>query len=154
MPDKQLNVWIRDDLRDALKDLAEQQGRTMTAVVEEFLALGLARVRGEIIEQQALPAVREAIDTEVGKANVQLYNALRELLRTELFAEIRMHSKKDHDRLAALLIRAIREGGIARRMIYPLLAKVVSAEFAATAYQDAVEKTGKDLARPMKEEAI
>lgn len=154
MPDKQLNVWIRDDLRDALKELAEQQGRTMTAVVEEFLALGLGRVRGEIIEQQALPAVREAIDTEVGKANVQLYNALRELLRTELLTEIRMHSKKDHDRLASLLIRAIREGGIARRMIYPLLAKVVSAEFAAIVYQDAVEKTGKDLAQPMKEEAI
>ncbi len=154
MPDKQLNVWIRDDLRDALKELAEQQGRTMTAVVEEFLALGLARVRGELLEQQALPAVREAIDTEVGKANVQLYNALHELLRTELLAEIRMHSKKDHDRLAALLIRAIREGGIARRMIYPLLAKAVSAEFAATVYQDAVEKTGKDLTRPMKEEAI
>ena len=37
-------------------------------------------------------------------------------------------------------------------MIYPLLARLVSKSFAATVYQDAVEKTGKDLARPAREE--
>jgi hypothetical protein len=152
MPDKQLNVWIRSDLREAIKEVAEREGRTMTALVEEFLAQGIARLRGEVIEQQSLPVVREAIQSEIGHANVQLYHALRELLRTEFLDELKAVEKKGDDRLAALLVRAIREGGIARRMIYPLLARIVSESFAATAYQDAVEKTGKDLARPAREE--
>jgi hypothetical protein len=152
MTDKQLNVWIRSDLRDTIKEIADQRGKTMTAVVEEFLAQGIARLRGEVLEQQSLPVVREAIHSAVGQANAQLYQALRELLRTEFLDDLKAVEKKGDDRLAALVVRAIREGGIARRMIYPLLARIASESFAATAYQDAVEKTGKDLARPAKEE--
>lgn len=124
----------------------------MTAVVEEFLAQGIARLRGEVMEQQSLPVVREAIHSAVGQANAQLYQALRDLLRAEFLDDLKAIEKKGNDRLAALLVRAIREGGIARRMIYPLLARQVSESFAAAVYQDAVEKTGKDLARPLKEE--
>ena len=152
MTDKQLNVWISSDLRNAIREVAEQEGKTMTAVVEEFLAQGIARLRGEVIEQQSLPVVREAIHSSVGQANAQLYQALRELLRSELLDDLKTLEKKGDDRLAALLVRAIREGGIARRMLYPLLARFVSETFALTVYQDAVEKTGKDLARPAKED--
>jgi hypothetical protein len=152
MPNKQLNVWIRSDLREAIKEVAEREGRTMTALVEEFVAQGIARLRGEVIEQQSLPVVREAIHSEIGQANARLYQALRELLRTEMLDALKVIEKKGDDRLAALLVRAIREGGIARRMIYPLLARLVSESFAATAYQDAAEKTGRDLARPLRED--
>jgi hypothetical protein len=152
MTDKQLNVWIRSDLRDAIREVAEQEGKTMTAVVEEFLAQGIARLRGEVLEQQSLPVVREAIHSAIGQANAQLYQALREVLHTEVLDDFKSLEKKGDDRLAALLVRAIREGGIARRMIYPLLARLVSESFATTVYQDAVEKTGKDLARPAKED--
>src|SRR5579885_567208 len=110
MTDKQLNVWIRSDLRDAIREVAEQEGKTMTAVVEEFLAQGIARLRGEVIEQQSLPVVREAIHSAIGQANAQLYQALREVLRTEVLDDFKAVEKKGDDRLAALLVRAIREG--------------------------------------------
>jgi predicted transcriptional regulator len=152
MTDKQLNVWIRSDLRDAIREVAEQRGRTMTTVVEELLAQGIARLRGEVIEQQSLPVVREAIQREVERANAQLAQTLREWLSTEFLNELTAREKKGDDRLAALVVRAIREGGLARRLLYPLLARLISESFAATAYQDAVEKTGKDLARPLKED--
>jgi antitoxin component of RelBE/YafQ-DinJ toxin-antitoxin module len=129
MSDKQLNVWIRSDLREAIKEVAEREGRTMTALVEEFLAQGIARQRGEVIEQQSLPVVREAIHSEIGQANAQLYHALRDLLHTKLLEDLKAVEKKGDDRLAALLVRAIREGGIARRMIYPLLVRLVSESF-------------------------
>lgn len=148
---KRFDVWLPSDLYDALSAQSAQEKRPMRAIVEEYVRAGIARQRGEVLEQQSIPVIREAIASEVGKANVQLYNGLRDFLRTEFTAEMKGQEKKRDDRLAALIVRAIREGGIARRMLYTQLSHLKSPQYAGEIYRDAAEKTGKELARPFRE---
>jgi hypothetical protein len=140
---KRLDIRIEEDLRDGVELLSRQNGQTLTAVVERYVRDGLARDNGELVEQQSLPEIRKAVREEVGKAIQEL--------RGDLLVDLQKSVKRGDDRLAGLILKGVRYAGIGQRMIYSLIAKTSGAEFAARAYDDAKEKTGKDIARPADE---
>jgi hypothetical protein len=149
---KRFDVWLPSDLYDALSAQSEQEGRPMRAIVEEYVRAGMARTRGEELEQRALPLMREIVSTELRKANAQLYTKLSEGLQADLLAEIKTQGRRSDDRLAALSLRAIREGGIAWRLVYALIARQLSPTIAGEAYQDAKAKAGESLKQSAKGE--
>ncbi len=146
MEKKRLDVWIHAGLRDYVAQEAMREGRPMNALADDLLAHAIAHRQGEVIEQQSLPIIREIIQTELRKATAQLRTDLREDLQVELVAEIKAIGRRSDDRLAALLVRAIRDAQISRRLVFVLLAKTFGTQFATEAYDNAREKTGQDLA--------
>jgi hypothetical protein len=149
---KRFDVWLPSDLYEALSAQSEQEGRPMRAIVEEYVRAGMARARGEELEQRALPLVREIVSDELRKANAQLYTKLTGGLQADLLAEIKTQGRRSDDRLAALSLRAIREGGIAWRLVYALIARQLSPTIAGEAYQDAKAKAGESLKQSAKGE--
>lgn len=109
--------------------------------------MGLSIKKGEIIEQQSLPVIRDIVQSEVRKALAQLRTDLREDMRLEFTNEMKALARASDNRLAALLVRAIRDSNVARRLIYANLARSHGPDFANRAYEDAKQKAGKDLAR-------
>ena len=146
MEKKRLDVWIPAGLRDYVEQEAGREDRPMNALAGELLAHAIAHRRGEVIEQQSLPIIREIIQTELRKATAQLRTDLREDLQLEIVAEIKSLGRRSDDRLAALLVRAIRDAQISRRLVFTLLARTFGTQFATEAYDNAREKTGQDLA--------
>ena len=55
-------------------------------------------------------------------------------------------SRNSDDRLASLIVRAVRDAGIIRRLLYALVAKTFGLEFAQEAYENAKAKSGQELA--------
>lgn len=137
---KQLGLRVEGRLKDGLDDLAQRTGKSATAILEEYMAAGLARDSGELVEQQSLPEIRKAVREEVHKAI--------EELRSDLLVDLQKSVKRGDDRLAGLIVKGVRNAGIGQRMVYSLIAKIAGADFAAKVYEDAKEKTGKDIARP------
>src|ERR1043166_7394175 len=62
---KRLDIRIEEDLRDGVERLSQQNGQTLTAVVERYVRDGLARDNGELVEQQSLPEIRKGVREEV-----------------------------------------------------------------------------------------
>lgn len=137
---KRLDIRIAEELRDGIDVIIARDQHTLTSVVERYVRDGLARDNGELIEQNSLPEVRKAVREEVGKSIQELYQ--------QLSTDLAKSAKRSDDRLAALAVKAARFAGVAQRMIYSLLAKNVSPEFAARSYEAAKELTGKDIAKP------
>ena len=137
---KQIGLRVEGHLKDGLDAQAERSGRAATTILEEYIAAGLARDSGELVEQHSLPAIRAAVREEVARS--------MEDLREKLSADLAKSARRSDDRLAALIVKAARYSGIAQRMLYALIAKTVNPDFAARAHEDAKEKTGKDIARP------
>jgi hypothetical protein len=157
MRDKQLNVWIDSHLKDALAERAKREKRSVTDLTEAILHQDMARSSGEIVEQQALPIIREIVTTEVRKGIAQLLNDLRDELHLDLMEEIKTVARHSDDRLAKLVARAIRDAGIGRRLVMAHLSKAYGPDFARSAYESAKEDVGKELAskgttRPMQQE--
>src|SRR5512140_2775195 len=98
---KQLGLRVEKQLKDELDDRTERTGRPVTAILEEYIAAGLARDNGELVEQQSLPEIRKAVRDEV-------HQAIQELRG---------------DLLAGLIVKGIRNAGIAQRMVYALLGR-------------------------------
>jgi len=81
--------------------------------------------------------LREVIQQEFLRVISQLHTDLREQLRDQqehlrddlhqeeaaIIAEMKARERRSDDRLAGLIIRAIREGGMSRRMLFTYLAK-------------------------------
>jgi|SRR5579871_3118599 len=88
-----------------------------------------------VIEQNSLPAIRQAIREEIAT------------LRVELSAELREAAKKSDNRLAGLLVKAARLADIGQRMTYTVMAKAYGVEFAKSILESAQERAGKDLAQ-------
>ncbi len=130
MGDKQLNVWIDSDLKDALAERAKREKKSVTDLTEDILRQDMARQNGEIIEQQALPIIREIVTTEVRKGIAQLLNDLRDELHLDLLEEIKTVVHRSDDRLAKLVVRAIRDAGISRRLVIAHLSKAYGPDFA------------------------
>ncbi len=154
MAEKQLNVWISEELKNALAQRAEQENRSVKALVEELIQQDYARRQGELVEQQSLPVIREVIATEVRKAMAQLRNDLREDMELEILDAMKEFSRHNNTRLSKLITRTVRDSGINRRLVYAHLAKAFTKEFAAKAYKDAMENTVQELSArsPTKEE--
>jgi hypothetical protein len=54
-------------------------------------------------------------------------------------------SRNSDDRLASLIVRAVRDAGIIRRLLYVLVAKTFGLEFAQEAYENAKARSGQEL---------
>jgi gamma-glutamylcysteine synthetase len=101
---------------------------------------------GEIVEQQSLPVISELIETKLRKATAQLRADLREDMQLEIIEQIKTITRNSDNRLAGLIVRAVRDSGIIRRLLYALVAKTHGAAFATEAYESAREKAGQELA--------
>src|SRR5262249_35786251 len=115
---------------------------------------------GELIEGKLLPILREMIQQEFLRVIAQLHTDLQEDInritireKAHLLEETKYQACQNTDRLAALTIRAIREGGISRRMLFTYLAKE-DHKFATEVYEDAIAKVGKDLAKRLDEPQV
>jgi hypothetical protein len=144
---KRLDVSIEEDRYNFIKGESERTGIAMNMIADELLAIGIAAKRGETIEQQSIPVIREAIQTELRKALAIQREHIREDMSLEFTNEFKATTRASDNRLAALLVRAIRDASIAKRLIYAVLSKLVSPSFAQETYEVAQERAGKELAR-------
>jgi hypothetical protein len=145
MPDKQLNVWISEEAKNYLAERARREDRPMNMLVEELIRQDAARHNGEIIEQQSLPVMSELIETKLRKAIAQLRADFRDDLRLDILESMKTVIRSSDDRLASLIVRAVRDAGIIRRLLYALIAKTFGPEFAHEAYENAKARAGQEL---------
>ncbi len=147
---KRLDVQVDEERYDYIKDVSDRSGVPMNVVSDELLAIGIAVKRGEVIEQQSLPVIREIIDTSLRKHLAVQRTTIQEDMALEVTNEIKAISRASDNRLAALIVRTLRDANIARRLMYTLLAKAYGATFAMQAYEDASEKAGRDISNRSK----
>jgi hypothetical protein len=104
----------------------------------------VARHNGELMQNQTLVVLQEMVAAELRQANAQLRRDLREDREHEAeswFERI----KKQFDRLAGLTVMSVRNGGIARRMIYSAISKAFEPPFAKAVYDQARQKAQEEL---------
>ncbi len=142
--DKQVNFWIPEALRNHLARRAEEEKRTMTDIVIDLIREDIARQNGELTQNQTLTVLQEMMAAELRQANAQLRRDLREDHEYEiesLFERI----KKQFDRVAGLTVMSVRNGSIARRMIYSAISKAFDSSFAKVVYDHAKQKAQEEL---------
>jgi hypothetical protein len=150
---KRLDVQIDEERYSYIKDTSDTNGTPMNIIADELLAIGIAVKRGEVIEQQSLPVIREIINSELRKAFSTQRETIREDMALEFTNEFKAITRASDNRLAALIVRTLRDANISRRLMYTMLAKAYGASFATQAYEDASQKAGRDLAnRPSRED--
>ena len=156
---ERFNLYFSSDIAAAIRQIVGTQ-RQQSQVVEELIRLGLSLKNGEVIAQRSLPVIHEIIDTALRNTQAQLRTDLREEMhrqnqesKADIIAEMKARERRSDDRLASLIIRAIREGGISRRMLFTYLAKDDS-QFAMEVYDDAIAKVGKDIATRFNEAGV
>lgn len=142
----QLNVWISVQAKQHLDERFKQEGRHLNEQIEDLIRKDMAIHHGEIVEQQSLPVISEIIETKLHKATAQLRSDLREDMQLEMIEQIKTITRNSDNRLAGLIVRAVRDAGIIRRLLYALVAKTHGAAFATEAYESAREKAGQELA--------
>jgi len=135
-----------------IKDVSERSGIPMNVITDELISIGIAVKRGEIIEQQSLPVIREIIDISLRKQLARQRDAIREDMQLEFTNEIKAITRSSDNRLAALIVKTLRDANIARRLMYTLLAKAYGSQFAMTAYEDASQKAGRDISTRKEDE--
>jgi gamma-glutamylcysteine synthetase len=143
---EQLNVWISSEAKRYLDERSEREDRHLNELIEEYIQKDMAVHRGEIVEQQSLPVISEIVDTKLRKAMAQLRTDLREDMQLDILEPMKTVSRNSDDRLASLIVRAVRDAGIIRRLLYALVAKTFGAEFAQDAYENAKARSGQELA--------
>ena len=67
-------------------------------------------------------------------------------MQLEMIEQIKTITRNSDNRLASLIVRAVRDTGILRRLLYAFVAKTHGAAFATEAYESAREKAGQELA--------
>jgi hypothetical protein len=148
MPDEQpvqLNVWIPKDLKDYLAERAKRDNKQgMNVVVADLIRRERAREQGEVVEQHSLPVLREMLRLEVRQALAEHRREVREDRALEL-DEQRDYLRRGFDRMAALIVNAIRNAGISRRLSYAMLAKAHGPDFAKSVFEDAKQKVQREL---------
>jgi|SRR6266699_4127068 len=147
MADQRLNMWIPEELKVYLAERAKNEERGMNQIVVDLIRQEMARQQGAVVEQQSLPVIREIVQTELRKALAQQRSDLREDMNLEFTNELKALTRASDNRLAALMVRGLRDSNVARRLTYAMLARTHGPDFANRAYEDAREKAGRDLAR-------
>ena len=142
----QLNVWISIEAKRYLEERFQQEGRHLNEQIEDYIRKEMAVHHGEIIEQHSLPVISELIDTKLRKAMAQLRTDLREDMQLDILEAMKTSMRNSDNRLASLIVRAVRDAGIIRRLLYALVAKTFGADFARDAYENAQAKAGQELA--------
>ena len=145
MAKQQLNVSIDEDLKHALDKKSKREGRTITAIVEEWIQQDTAREQGKLLERQSLPLVRETIREEVRKSNAELYTRLHDAMILEIRDTLKENIAQSTTRLARLITRTVRDSGIIRRLVYTFLSKTHGKVFAAKGYERAEQQTMQEL---------
>jgi predicted DNA-binding protein len=145
MAKQQFNVSIDENLKHALDQKSKREGRTLTAIVEEWIQQDATRTQGEVLERQSLPLVRETIREEVRKANAELYIKLYDAMLREIRDALKENMALGNTRLAKLITRTVRDSGIIRRLVYAFLSKTHGKVFAAKVYERAEQQTLKEL---------
>lgn len=138
------SLRIEATLYDGLYLRVKQTDLTVNALIERYIADGLARDNGTIIETSALPHIREAVREEV--------NGLLAQVSQRLTADLTKAARRTDDRLAALIVKAVRHAGLAQHMMFALLSKLAGRSFADQTFAHARETIGKELARKSQEE--
>jgi gamma-glutamylcysteine synthetase len=141
----QLNVWISVEAKQYLDERFEREGHHLYEQIEDYIRKDMAAHRGELVEQQSLPVISELVDTTLRKYTAQLRTDIREDMQLEIIEQIKTITRNSDNRLASLIVRAVRDSGIIRRLLYALVAKTHGAAFAAEAYESAREKAGQEL---------
>lgn len=142
--DVQLNVWIPEELRAHVAQRAKDEKRGMNAIIADLIREDIARRTGEFATQQTLMVIRELVAVEIRQAHAQLRRDLREDQEQEADSFFE-RLKKQFDRLAGLSVMSIRNGGIARRMIYSAISKAFDPPFAKAVYDHARQKAQEEL---------
>lgn len=145
---KRLDVQIDGKHYDYIKSVSDTSGVPMNSIANELLALGIAVRQGEVIEQQSLPILRDAIDTSIRKHISRQSESLREAIRLEIaneLDELKEISRASNTKLAALVVKTLRDANIARRLLYHLLAKAYGDAFALATYEDTSLKASRDI---------
>jgi hypothetical protein len=146
MMKKRLDVQIRAENYDYIKEESNRRETPMNVITDELLTHAIALRRGETIEQQSLPVIREIIQTELRKGLAQQRQDIREDMQLEFTTEFKSVTRASDNRLAALIVRTLRDTSIIRRLTYAFISRSFGPDFAAKAYMDAKEKAGKELA--------
>jgi hypothetical protein len=149
---KRLDVQIDEKRYEYIKEASDKSGIPMNVITDELLSLGIAVKSGEVIEQQSLPVIREIVSAELRKGFAAQRDMIREDMQLELTNEIKAMTRSSDNRLASLIVKTLRDANIARRLMYTLLAKAHGPQFAMTAYEDASQKAGRDIANRRKED--
>lgn len=144
MRNKQLNVWIPEDLREYVARRADDEKCPMNAIITDLIKNDIATRHTQFTEQTSLMVIQEMVAIEMRKAHAQLRRELREdrQLEAASFFE-RLHEQ--FDRLASFMIMCVRSSGIIRRLTYALLSKGYGPHFAKAAYEEAKEKAHQEL---------
>jgi hypothetical protein len=142
--EKQLNVWLPEALCTYVAQRAKQENRGRNQIVADLIRQDMAERNGQLVEQNSLVVIREMVAAEMRKAHAQLRRDLREDREYEEESR-REWMRKQVDRLAGLIIMAIRNSGIGRRLSFTLLSKASSPEYAKSAYDDARAKANREL---------
>jgi hypothetical protein len=142
----QLNIWISKEAKEYLDERYEQEGMHLYEQIESYIRRDMAAHGGEVMEQQSLPVISEIVDTTLRKYTAQLRADLREDMQLDLLEAMKTMMRNSDNRLASLIVRAVRDAGIIRRLLYALVAKTFGPEFARDAYENAQAKAGQELA--------
>ncbi|GCE32206.1 hypothetical protein KDA_76900 [Dictyobacter alpinus] len=143
---KRLQIWLPEDFYDAIiKECGEHQSASVLG--EELLRLGFAQRRGETLQTESLPVIREVFQSELKKTVAQIRLEIREDLQSDVVQPIKDQTRRSDDRLAGLIVRTIRSSGIAQRMLYSVAAKLFNSDLALKMYESAREQVGKELAK-------
>lgn len=145
METKQLNVWIPEEYRNWVAERAEKENCGMNKIIADLIRDDIARRKGEFTQQATLTVLQEMIVRELHQTHAQLRQQLRED-RAEERADLREYLKKQFDRLAGLTVWSIKNGGIAYRLVYTVLAKAHGGPFAKETYGIAEKRTIEDIA--------
>jgi hypothetical protein len=147
MQKDRLNIYVNPTLSATIRELAGNEEQRISKVAEELLEIGLSVKRGEMIEQQSLPVIREIVQSELRKATAQLRMDVREDMSLEFTNEIKALTRASDNRLAALLVRIGRDVGTAYRLAFTLLAETKNPSFAKATLDYARAQAGAELSR-------
>jgi hypothetical protein len=142
--EKQLNIWLPEELRNYVAQRAKQEKRGRNQIIADLIRQDMAQRNGQFVEHNSLIVMREMVAAELRQAHAQLRRDLREDREHEEESR-REWVRKQVDRLAGLMVMAIRNSGIGRRLTYTLLSKAHGTTFAKAAYDDAREKANREL---------
>lgn len=138
MDGKQLNVWLPEELRNYVAQRAKQEKRGRNQIIADLIRQDMAQRKGQLVEQNSLVVMREIGAAELRQVHAQLHRDLREDREHEEESR-REWVRKQVDRLAGLIIMAIRNSGIGRRLSYTLLSKAHGPDFASLGWHSTAD---------------
>lgn len=99
--EKQLSVWIDGELKEALIERAQQENVPLKHLIEDILGQSIAHYRGEMIERQALPVIREAMRRELRKAFTQLLTTMRQDMNPKMIGQMTTMTQQSAHQMAS-----------------------------------------------------